>query len=1637
MANSTIGSFVILGPQGPSGPIGPTGETGNTGNTGPTGPTGDYGRYITTILPSPDKIIFTLSDGTTKEVFGNFRGATSEFFISGITSSFELNDNEILHDYGSIISSYDDSTKTLYVKGLSASGSLYLTEDNDYIYIHTNLSEQNSQKDIATLQSRTLIYLKENFKISSTSVGVSYDDGIYYNGTLVYDDVGSGNGRAKLNASAKINYIGPIFKNENPIYLNADEAGVFYLSTPIGIAGITGTFRKNESISLTIIPESENIWHFPSNIYFEEAENYLTCGKSVINLISTDQGETWLATVAARGFDVSTGTCTISNTLGSCCYQGVDFSIKCLDYTSKEICDSLAGTFSPLKSCDTACGTVGICCSNGKCIENSNPSECEAFGGRFFLGLTCGAYNNDPNSTNFGNRLCPNNCEQDGLVSCCKDGVCLGEDYTKLLCEHLGGNAFDKTCIDAKCCEQNIGIGPCCTSTGCRELTKAECDAVVGIYMGEGFACEEINCECFNINEEVGACCDSGNCSQKYRSECTGKWIGGPCQLNSCDTETIACCYCDDGITKCLDTTPVICTNLNGTNQGNSCSIVNCSIQNCGTNECDTTIDPDPCDNSLNDPIVGQTFVKFNNPYNKADYTLNENGSGGNHSATPPTFVDSNILSPGISNLGLVKINSGNINSGNISKYVLRSPIAVKDFYVPIEGYHTANGKSIKIDQSTDTARFCMAIKADPRKLKSFRIYLLRTGFPKFFSHNYAALLGLTYDNVKYQFLDNSVVNSNLKENRVPAYNIDAQGVDQNFQNGDILYDNISLDNESIYKKVFLPGTYKLRRTLNNPLYGLIRYDNDQDFDLTNQGGIPNSTANNDAYDNWLTKQGVHMMGTNYQPSFGYTFAAFISSTNQSATVHSQYNSSVSSFTTTQFNAFNFTNDTAYLSLNPLMHKNLFKIFSQDYEAVGTGGLLGNHTDPTQQSAILRTSLKLQKENELKNIINNNPTFITNTSSINAIGYYSYNTKFSSVADAYKGILCGYYTPGYKKITLETSNGGQNTSPINGSTGTYQYFLYKQLSKLSSNYANSFFFAGSTNEASFFGYTASDNSGNDVILIENEIVNTGHPWTVDLENPGYQITNDGFGANPPKKLVANIKKTYPEAIIYDSGAIEIQTTPIFVEGITFYHRYLDDVILPNRYNPTTDSINAKSRTTKIKNYSSRALSDPYDGRPNSTKQATYPYAKTTAASNLDSGKVVFNACITIPNASKYIKTIDPADNPSNPANGDGDNDDFIGRLLYTNDTLRLVIFTDISDHTIDNSMSTNTIPDLSITFNQINGECVLQPINSDCTYCEPVPPSTSCTTGNEIIFKYKSTSKGAVNCGNCGSGIEGDRGLGTIGGAGNGGQDPCCDCCPASSDTKCAVGRCEFNKEFLIEGKISKFDDNNCNKLRFSYGIYVQGGGVVRTTSGTCGGLAQARPQGTEANLFPNFPDTKVYDIQRVCEYDNQSGFVINRVFKKNYPVSLTQSPPYDYPALYIDDICEYNKTINVFNNTWPPSWRYLSDYIEGCIISEAGSADDIQYYKQPENLIKIINKLIEVYKLEVDDITNYGGKFYDSLEQNTIENTPFLCDSNFAGTSSVVYKKLYIDNINYICIPMNSQVENVNNYEDCDGGAT
>jgi hypothetical protein len=604
MSSSSLGTYRIQGNSGPTGPIGPIGPTGGTGNTGPTGPTGNFGLYIVSSSAFTSGITLTLSDGSLFQVLGNFRGITTNE-VPDIQSAVSSSGNIV-----SLLSS--SSGGILQFRGISAFGSLFLTDDGNNIHINSNVAATPSELDIAGLTSNSLVYLKTNTQISSTTVGVSFDNN-NYNGTLTYDNLG--NKLSRLNPSYKTKYIGPVQKDEEPIYINCDVAGVFYLNTPIGIAGITGSFRSNEVISITLIPEDENIWHFPENVYFEQGENYLTCGKSVVNLTSTDQGNTWLATVSARGFDINKETCDISNTLGSCCYQTVFGELTtfgstvCIDYTTREVCDSYFGTFNPLVSCDKACGITGICCTSGNCIENVSPTECAAYGG-----ITCGAYENDPTSTNFGNRLCPNPCEEDGNVGCCVEGNGLGVNLTRLLCEeYFGGIAVQNPqTTDYECCEQGVGVGPCCTESGCVELNKIDCGLTGGVYMGETFRCEEVNCDCivpvigsccledgscqddisqvecqnllngnFSLlrcderNCSIGACCDGSNCTDTTLENCQGTfYLGDSCSYIECDP--VACCFPTG---QCADMSRLNClesggTPLEGNCQGQSCIVI-------------------------------------------------------------------------------------------------------------------------------------------------------------------------------------------------------------------------------------------------------------------------------------------------------------------------------------------------------------------------------------------------------------------------------------------------------------------------------------------------------------------------------------------------------------------------------------------------------------------------------------------------------------------------------------------------------------------------------------------------------------------------------------------------------------------------------------------------------------------------------------------------------------------------------------------------------------------------------------------------------------------------------------------------------------------------------------------------------
>ena len=547
MSSSAISSINLYGPQGPRGPKGPTGATGATGATGTTGGTGPRGKYFISSGATGNNLILEFSDGSTAEIVGSFKGFTY-FDTEAVTGSNKTGTGYEL--FSQVVGG------TFYFRGLTATGSIYLSytgPNQEYISIDSIYYGSNVQGSLntASLYNYGLLYLSTNTMASGVPVKIFQNQGFLgHTGSINFikttkDSGSSGDYGYHLNSGSLISNIGPVQPFETAITLDISKAGTFLAETPIGILGFTGmsSFSTNEIVSFTIVFESDNVWHFPQNVYFEQGENYLTCGRNIVGFMSYDKGATWLASVAQRGHNIRNPDvqCVPNHFFGSCCYENADGTLECSDYSTKSECDFYFGNFSPLKSCKDTCGSGnGICCTNGKCLETTSVSDCDAFGGVFYSGITCGTYPNNPDGENWAElitegRFCYDPCSTP--VSCCKDGKCLGL-YSRIQCEQiLGGIATDNsTCESIDCCDFTTTTGACCIcnpneSTTCLEdRSKTECTTLDGIFMGENEKCNEISCGClcegtapqrYNCNTTTGRCVPSIDGVYESLNECT------------------------------------------------------------------------------------------------------------------------------------------------------------------------------------------------------------------------------------------------------------------------------------------------------------------------------------------------------------------------------------------------------------------------------------------------------------------------------------------------------------------------------------------------------------------------------------------------------------------------------------------------------------------------------------------------------------------------------------------------------------------------------------------------------------------------------------------------------------------------------------------------------------------------------------------------------------------------------------------------------------------------------------------------------------------------------------------------------------------------------------------------------------
>jgi hypothetical protein len=576
VSSSSIIKFIIEGPTGNIGSTGNTGATGNTGSRGLTGATGPYGLYFVSASASGNSIILTYSDGTTAQINGSFKGATTADKSTGIVLGGNTGGTGFF---------YNVSGGTLNFFGLSAYGSLrasYAGANNEYISIDSIYygADVIGNYDPSTLVAREVLYVGNTTTVHGANlkhrsdVGTAGLCGAFDFTFTEYNAGASADTSIHLNAGAKIYSYGPIPRNSEfagstfGVLIDADNGGVFNLRTPIGVRGITGSFKINEVASLTLVIDSDNVWNFPSNIYFSTDENYLSCGKNIIGLISYDAGNTWLATVSHRGHGIENVSrqCVPGALYGSCCYRKADGTRNCRDYVSKEDCNKLFGVFYPAQPCSDTCGTLNsVCCANGQCIEGVSVTECEQYGGDYWEGVTCGyatGTSNYPNPTLYTTpeqikeqgRFCYDKCG-DVQTVCCKDGRCLG-NYTRVQCELLlgGTSLVGSTCGDVDCCTYDTIPGACCicttdgqgvvTSTCNPNTTYSDCKTLGGYFMGPGKQCNEVSCDCVCTdvtgggnqgggggNDGPGLCCKNGAClngvttKQACDAQC-GNWLG-------------------------------------------------------------------------------------------------------------------------------------------------------------------------------------------------------------------------------------------------------------------------------------------------------------------------------------------------------------------------------------------------------------------------------------------------------------------------------------------------------------------------------------------------------------------------------------------------------------------------------------------------------------------------------------------------------------------------------------------------------------------------------------------------------------------------------------------------------------------------------------------------------------------------------------------------------------------------------------------------------------------------------------------------------------------------------------------------------------------------------------------------------
>lgn len=502
------------GNTGPTGASGPTGSDGAEGNAGGTqaGNTGENGIYVKSlnISSSTNSLGCTLhyilgyltdTSTTSDEISGAeiFRGSLLLSYegVSYQSSSLGVNICKGL--------SFDDSGVTKqaifnFKDILSSSVAISVTSDSDFIYInatggqsiYNSTNNGLAYKDTANVTTTNPNTIGLGFSFDS-NFGITSGHYLYINGLT-----GSTN---SIIVDRKKSIIS---SGSSLTYLNLSNRGVFDIQTPIGFAGFTGIPGTSSAtgtiLSATLIFDSEDVWHFPQNIFFRNKQNYLTPGTTIIGVHSLDYGATWRADIFGRGYPASIeqGVQVSQLNRWPINIMGAkttfrDTTIECTDYSTCLGVDGL-DQFKPLQLCTSG---LTYCCIKGK--GQLVPEHlCKKYKGRMFSndGVKCF----DPCGTN----------EEGTTGSCCISGTC-NKRYTISECVNRGGvfatgGTCASECITPPVPSTSGPLGACCNINlpqNCSYISQLECDFLGGVFTS-GVSCADVNCSTItNFNPTI------------------------------------------------------------------------------------------------------------------------------------------------------------------------------------------------------------------------------------------------------------------------------------------------------------------------------------------------------------------------------------------------------------------------------------------------------------------------------------------------------------------------------------------------------------------------------------------------------------------------------------------------------------------------------------------------------------------------------------------------------------------------------------------------------------------------------------------------------------------------------------------------------------------------------------------------------------------------------------------------------------------------------------------------------------------------------------------------------------------------------------------------------------------------------